>query len=349
MSPLPSEEELLTRLKAVFSTRRRDVLLGIGDDAAVVLDGGRLVVTTDVLVEGEDFLADTDPGRLGRKTLSVSLSDLAAMGATPLYATLTLGLRRESEASWVEQFAQGLKSVAVEHGVAVVGGDLSASPVIFASVTALGRAPDSGAITRSGARAGDEIYVSGTLGASAAGLALLRLGYRLGPDGAGSRVRGKRPVGSKVPEMARLLRHHVDPRPLVELGRALADPSLASAAIDMSDGLARDLHRLCRSSGVGANLEAEALPVDSALHDLESLTRLDPDEAALFGGEDFGLLFTVDPGKAKSLARLTRRFALRRIGTVTDARSGVKIVTGGRADPLPDTGFDHFGKQGSCP
>lgn len=347
MTPLPSEAELVARLSSVFATRRRDVLLGIGDDAAVVAAPDAMVLTTDTLVEEEDFFADTDPRRLGKKALAVNLSDLAAMGATPLWALLTLGLPKDLDAGFVDALAEGVREMAVEYGTVVVGGDLSASRLLFVSVTAVGRAPARGALTRSGARPGDALFVSGTLGAAAAGLVLLGAGYRLDEGGEVRAPRGRRVPAARATELARLVRHQLSPRPMVELGRALADAHLATAAIDLSDGLARDLHRLCRASGVGARLEMEQIPFDSAIANLPEALGLEPRSAALFGGEDFGLLFTVPKRRLASVERLTGRFALRRIGEITKGSDVVIESEEGEAAPLPDEGFDHFATRRS--
>lgn len=345
MSPLPPEDVLVGRLASIFRARRRDVVVGVGDDAAVVRPGGTVAVSTDVLVAGEDFLPGTDPARLGRKALSVNLSDLAGTGAAPLYALLALGLPRETDPAWVESFARGFHEVAAEYGTAVVGGDLSACAVTFAAVTVLGRVSAAGPLLRTGARAGDELWLSGTLGAAAAGLRALQIGYSL--DGTGD-VRD--PRGRRVPErtgagLARLLRHQLDPRPMVDLGSVLADRSLASAAIDLSDGLARDIHRLCRASGTGALLERESLPVDSELAALARLLKLDPLASALYGGEDYGLLFAVPRARVAAVSRLSARFAIRRIGLVTEG-AGVAVAASGRREPVLDAGFDHFASAG---
>lgn len=342
MKRLPKEERLVARLSALFATRRRDVKLGIGDDAALVAIGGDAVLTTDTLVAGVDFLPDTDPRRLGRKALSVNLSDLAAMGAFPLYALLVLGLPKKTDARFLDAFLEGLRSTATEFGVALVGGDLSASDTLFASVTAIGRPGKRGVLTRSGAQAGDALFVSGTLGAAAAGLALLLAGHRLAEDGTVRRKNRRRLAAPKSADVARLIRHQLDPRPQVELGRALADGGLASAAIDVSDGFARDLHRLASASGVGARVDLSALPVDSALPSLEGLVEIDPTAAALYGGEDFGLLFTVPRRKLGAVEGLAGRFALRRVGTI-DGTGRVTAFRDKRIAPLPDAGFDHFG------
>ncbi|MFI5181192.1 MAG: thiamine-phosphate kinase [Thermoanaerobaculia bacterium] len=344
MKRLPSEDVLVGRLQRLFATRRRDVLLGIGDDAAVVSSSGRLVVTTDALVEGSDFRKDADPHRLGRKALAVNLSDLAAMGASPLWALLALGLPRRTEPAWFDSFAEGFHEVAQEHGVAVVGGDLSAASAFFASVTVLGRAPVRGLLRRDGAKAGDLLYVSGTLGSAAAGFLLLEAGYRLRPDKTVRSPGRKGLLPTRATEVARLIRHQVDPRPKLDLGRLLAEGGIASAAIDLSDGLSRDLHRLCRASGLAATLEIESLPVDTGLRELGELVRLDPLRLALFGGEDYGLLFTVPKRKRALADRLAARFPIRPIG-VMDGRGEpgtVRLRASSGERPLPDAGWDHF-------
>jgi thiamine-monophosphate kinase len=337
---LPPEDAIVQRLAAAFATRRRDVKTGIGDDAAVLAAPPRLAVTTDVLLEDHDFRRDADPRRLGRRALNVNLSDLAAMGATPLWAVLALGLPKKTRPEWLEALTAGVREAAAEHGVAIVGGDLSASEKIFVSVTAIGQAPEK-PLLRSGAEPGDALYVSGTLGAAAAGLRLLEAGYRLSEDKDVLGPKGRKVPSSRGREIARLIRHQVDPRPQIELGAALARGGLASAALDVSDGLARDLYRLCRASDVGATVDASLLPVDSALPDLAASLDLDPLATALYGGEDFGLLFTVPERKRAAVESLTGRFALRQIGTIDDG-AGVRLVRGGRRAPLPDAGFDHF-------
>ena len=339
-SGLPPEDAIVARLAAAFATRRRDVKVGIGDDAAVVVSPDRLAVTTDVLLEDHDFRKDADPRRLGRKAMNVNLSDLAAMGARPLWAVLALGLPKKTKPEWLDALTGGVKEAASEHGVAVVGGDLSASDKVFVAVTAMGHAPES-PLTRSGAEPGDALFISGTLGAAAAGLRLLEKGYRLSDERVALDPKGRRVPAPRAQEVARLIRHQIDPRPQLVLGSTLAAGSLASAAIDVSDGLARDLYRLCRASDVGATIEADRLPVDSALADLGPLAGLDQLAAALYGGEDFGLLFTVPKKKLAAVDRLAGTFALRRIGTIDDG-AGVRLVRDGRRAPLPDAGFDHF-------
>lgn len=340
MKTLPPETDLLRRFERLFATRRRDVRVGVGDDAAVLAAPSSLAVSTDALVEGEDFTGAADPYLVGRKAMNVNLSDLAAMGATPLHALLTLGLPRETPVAWLDGFLDGFRAAAREQAVAIVGGDLTAARERFASVTVLGRVSEEGPLRRGGGGPGDELWVSGTLGAAAAGLSLVLRGYRRDRDGKVTAPRGRRVSPARRDEIARLLRHQLDPRPMVDLGRALAEGGIASAAIDLSDGLARDLHRLCRASGTGAVVETATLPVDSGLPALAELPT-SPLDLALFGGEDYGLLFAVPPERLGAMKKLAARFAVRRIGRL-DGTSKVLLAEGGVFSPLPDRGFDHF-------
>lgn len=340
MKTLPPETDLLRSFERLFATRRRDVRVGVGDDAAVLAAPSSLAVSTDALVEGEDFTGAADPYLVGRKAMNVNLSDLAAMGATPLHALLTLGLPRETPVAWLDGFLDGFRAAAREQAVAIVGGDLTAARERFASVTVLGRVSEEGPLRRGGGGPGDELWVSGTLGAAAAGLSLVLRGYRRDRDGKVTAPRGRRVSPARRDEIARLLRHQLDPRPMVDLGRALAEGGIASAAIDLSDGLARDLHRLCRASGTGAVVETATLPVDSGLPALAELPT-SPLDLALFGGEDYGLLFAVPPERLGAMKKLAARFAVRRIGRL-DGTSKVLLAEAGAFTSLPDRGFDHF-------
>jgi thiamine-monophosphate kinase len=338
---LPPEDQLVARLAAAFQTRRRDVLLGIGDDAAVIRTADRSVLATDVMVEGADFHRDWGARRIGKKCVSVNVSDLAAMGAIATHALISFGLPKDLPEEWLDGLIKGCHESAQQYGVAIVGGDLSASPVVFAGVTVVGQLAGKAALTRSGARPGDSIFVSTTLGAAAGGLQLLLKGFRL-EDGGGLRVPGgKRARARNADSLARLIRHQLDPRPKPALATALGEERLASAAIDISDGLARDLHRLCRASGTGAAIDQSSLPVDSALSEISAWTSISPLDLALFGGEDYGLLFTVPKRKMDRVAALAPKYALRKIGVIEDSAE-IRLIAPGGAHPLPDRGFDHF-------
>ena len=298
---------------------RDDVLLGVGDDAALleIPPGQALVAATDTLVEGRHFLADAPADSVGHQALAVNLSDLAAMGADPAWALLSLSLP-DSDAAWLQRFADGLFAVAGQHGVALVGGDTVRGPRVV-TITALGLVPPAFALRRDGARPGDVLYVSGSLGEAAAGLAVLRSGA-LGDAG------------------DPLVRRYRFAEPRVALGRALR--GRATAAMDVSDGLLGDLGKLCAASGVGARLDLDRLPISDELARRHS--RRECEQFALCGGDDYELLFTlppVDSGPVELV--LAQSFALRRIGVI-EAETGVRCTRDGSPVTVSGGGYDHF-------
>jgi thiamine-monophosphate kinase len=315
------ERRVISRIRRAFDDPRGDILLGIGDDAALVRGPERLLLTTDILVEGQDFRqADHPPRLLGRKALNVNLSDIAAMGGRPLHALVALALPGDVEETWLRQFMAGLAGAARAAGVALVGGDLSQSREIMIAVTVTGQARFP--VTRSGAKPGDAIYVSGTLGDAAGGLRLLEKG------GIGGVAKPVRP----------LVEAFLDPKPRLKLGARLAGRRLASAMIDLSDGLSVDLRHICEESGAGAEVEAGRIPISPAL----ATFARDPLDMALNGGEDFELLFTVRPAKVPAVDALARTFRLTRIGRVTPGRTLRLVMAGNRKKPLRPRGFEHF-------
>jgi thiamine-monophosphate kinase len=315
------ERRVVAMIRRSFRQDRRDILVGIGDDAALVRANGPLLLTTDVLVEDEDFRLTDHPARLlGRKALNVNLSDVAAMGGRPLHALVGLALPGATDADWLRQFMAGFRSAAREAGVALVGGDLSGAEKVMIAVTVTGRAPFP--VKRSGARPGDAIYVSGTLGDAAGGLRLVEKGGSRGV------VRTVRP----------LLMAFLDPSPRLELGALLGERRLASAMIDLSDGLSVDLAHICRESRVGAVVEAERVPISAAL---DCLAR-DPLAMALDGGEDYELLFTVRPARTAAVEALAAKHRLTRIGVVKPGRTLTLVGPGKKRRPLRARGFEHF-------
>jgi thiamine-monophosphate kinase len=315
------ERRIISDVRRAFGRRGRGVALGIGDDAAVVRGPRNLLVTTDLLVEGYDFRKRLHPPRLlGRKSLNVNLSDIAAMGGRPLHAVVGLALPGTTEKAWLDEFLAGLREAALEGDVALVGGDLSEARAIMISVTVTGSAGSF--VARSGARPGDRIFVSGTLGDASQGLRLLEEGLRPGRDR----------------DSDRLLRAFLDPVPRLELGASLARRKLASAMIDISDGLSVDLGHICEESGVGAEIELGRVPISKALRRF----RKDPLTPALNGGEDFELLFTVRPRNVARVVRIAPRFALTEIGRITAGRRLVAIDSSGRKRPLKPRGWEHF-------
>lgn len=300
-------------------TARTDVLLGVGDDAALlaVPPGQALVAATDTLVEGRHFLAGAPPESIGHQALAVNLSDLAAMGAEPAWALLSLSLPEASE-PWLERFATGLHALASRHGVELVGGDTVRGPLVV-TIAALGFVEASRALKRSGARPGDLLYVSGWPGEAAAGLAALRRGAAFVADDP-------------------LVRRCLYAEPRLALGRALR--ARATAAMDVSDGLLGDLAKLCKASGVGARLDLERVPVSCELARRHAAQ--DCERYVLHGGDDYELLFTLPASEAPRLeVELAREFELHRIGEI-EAGAGVRCLRDGRATGVAGGGYDHF-------
>ena len=315
------ERRLIARIRRAFDEPRPDIVLGVGDDAAIVRSPGSLLLTTDILVEDQDFRRALHPPQLlGKKALNVNLSDIAAMGGRPLHALLGLGLPGDLDENWLWEFLAGFRSAARRAGTALVGGDLSRAEKIVISVTVTGEA--SHPVKRNGARAGDWLFVSGTLGDAAQGLRLLEKGG----------LRGK------SREAGPLIKAFLDPVPRLELGALLAGRMLASAMIDVSDGLSVDLAHICEESGVGAEVELAAVPVSPNLRRLS----MNPLAAALDGGEDFELLFTVRPGKLASVEALPSKFEVKRIGRITAEKKVVLVTPDKRKEPLRAGGFEHF-------
>jgi thiamine-monophosphate kinase len=317
------EIELIDRFFARLGAARPDVVLGVGDDAAVlrVPDGHELVAAVDTIVAGGHFLADARGDDVGWRSLAVNLSDLAAMGATPAWATLALTLPAADE-DWLDDFARGFGALAEAHGVALVGGDTTRGPLTI-SVQALGHVPAGRALRRSGAKPGDLVYVTGWPGDAAAGLAIEQ--GRLGGQGA---------------NRSYLLERFRRPEPRVAFGQRLS--GIASACIDVSDGLAFDAGRIAKASGCGLVLRATELPLSRALFAVAGESRAR--EFALGGGDDYELLFTVPPDRRTALAAQLGAGApaCHCIGEVV-AGKGVRVL-GERGElPLPG-GWDPFAK-----
>jgi thiamine-monophosphate kinase len=299
---------------------RTDVLLGIGDDAALLRapPGFELAMTTDSLVEQVHFLPGSAPRSIGHRALAVNLSDLASMGAAPAWALLSLTLP-DADASWLGEFAAGFGRLAREHEVALVGGNLSRGP-LNVTVQLTGFVPAGAALRRGGGHATDEVWVSGTLGDAARGRTLA------GADGADPH--------------SKLLRSRFDfPAPRVALGQALR--AVATACIDLSDGLLADLPRLAAASGCGAVLELDELPVSDALRAVAGEQAW---QSALAGGEDYELCFTAPPARAAAIAALAGRceVPLTRCGRLRPA-AGLELRSGGDVIQFSHSPFGHFG------
>ena len=308
-----------------FTRPARRSPLGVGDDCALLAPapGQQLAVSTDLLVEGRHFVSTVAPERLGHKALAVNLSDLAACGARPLAYTLALALPQADEA-FLAGFARGLHALADAHAVELVGGDTTAGPLAVC-ITVFGEVPPGQALLRSGASAGDELWVSHAAGG---GLGDARLALEM--------WRGTVAV---TPQLQALRDALERPQPRVALGLALR--GVASAAIDLSDGLVGDLGHLLQRSGVGATVEADALPCSAALAAQPREVRL---RCQLAGGDDYELLFSAPPAQRTAVAAAGRAggVALACIGRIV-APPGLQVLAAdGRALPGPWAGFDHF-------
>jgi thiamine-monophosphate kinase len=328
-----TEIELVRAIRKVLSGDAPGVVVAVGDDAAVVEPGRHQgILTADMLVDGVHFdLETTSPHDLGHKAVVVNVSDVAAMGGSPRYGLATIGLPPRVEGAWVMELYGGMREAADECGMALVGGDTSRSDRAVLSVTVYGEVPSGRAVTRSGARPGDVLVVTGSLGGSAGGL-------RVG------RARTDEQKDLLSTEWGRdLLARHERPVARVGEGRTLAEAG-ATAMIDLSDGLSLDLARVCEESGVGARVRVPDLPLAPGLVDLAAATGVDPYDLALHGGEDYELLAAV-PRDAVDHARrrIVERYGTRvtEIGEVTEG-PGVVAVRGDREEPLEPKGWDHF-------
>ena len=334
---------LIDRIGKTAPRNAKRAPIGIGDDAAALLlsPSATLLATTDMLIEGVHFdLKTTDPYSLGWKAAAVNLSDIAAMGGVPRFCLTALGIPSSLTVEDISEFYRGVNACLKKFGTVLVGGDTCSSRKgLIISVTVLGEAEKMHVITRSGARPGDLLYVTGTLGDSGAGLEILKSGTGVRGQGSGEKRILKSAIRNSQSAIKRLIERHLRPVPRVAEGRKLAAAEIASAMIDVSDGLSSDLGHLCAQSGVGAEIFAEQVPLSKDLRSAKGLKQ-PPVEYALSGGEDYELLFTVPPGKIKKLNAMT--IAATKIGIITRVRSMRLIDDRGQGRPLTATGYDHF-------
>jgi thiamine-monophosphate kinase len=317
--PLP-EKALITHIRSK-AIRRTGVKTGIGDDCAIlrIPPAHEALVTTDFSLEGIHFRRQWhDPATVGHRCLVRGLSDIAAMGGDPIAAFLSLALPRNLPQNWVDRFVKALLKLGQRFDVSLAGGDTAESPDgILADIVVVGSVPKGKAILRSGARPEDRIFVTGALGGSSAALELLFAGRKLRPDD---------------------FPRHFRPIPRIELGRVLRENRLASAMIDLSDGLSTDLAHICEESGVGARIQAQAIPVAT----IGRPARNGGLHFAMHGGEDYELLFTARPGK-----RVPKRIAgvpVTEIGQITRGRR-IVLINGREQSELIPQGWEHFGKR----
>ena len=337
-----SEDGVLEQIRRVFpgqlhkrsgglrsAAGSRFLSLGIGDDAALIsgTPGYEIVLTCDWFLEGTHFWRDKHPAdAIGWKCLARAVSDIAAMGAVPRCFLLSLVLPRELTSSWLHDFLGGLRRAATRFGCSLAGGDTTERREVLINVTVVGEVRRGREVRRSGARPGDLIYISGRLGEAELGLRLLR----------------QRKWGLNMREPR--LRRHLYPEPRLELGRWLSEKRLASAMMDLSDGLSSDLRRLCEASTVGAVIRSDFLPTIRVTK-LDRKHGVDPILLALHGGDDYELLFTVPNNKGKRLPRSVGGVAITRIGEITRALDVLVADGDGRSRVLNPRGWDPFRKS----
>jgi len=377
-----NEFEFIRNLREQTRSRHHSarVINGIGDDASVLTQRASrdLIVTTDLIVEGVDFYRDRTSARmLGHKALAVSLSDIAAMGARPLWSLLSIGMPAETwRDKFKNEFYKGYFALADQYGVTLSGGDVSETKtgIVIDSIV-IGEVVSGAAVLRSGARPGDQIFVTGTLGGAAAGLKLIEMGAQVRRQVAGGRqqeagdasqesappaVAGGLDASSQESESSQqpsaerseeaaietLLLRQLSPSPRVGWGIVLGEEHLAGAMIDISDGLSSDLKQLCDESNVGALIQSDALPLDEDVVRLCGRRALDPLALALHGGEDFELLFTVSPDNAAGLPKRVDGVGISCIGEITKEPRKIRIAEKNRVWELEPQGFEHFaGKE----
>ena len=317
------------------------VVQGIGDDAAVLAPTSQTWwhLTTDLLTEGVHFdLKSASLASIGYRAAIANLSDLAAMGAVPRYLLISLAIPTQVRHSHISDFYRGMMKACRPYDVAVIGGDTSASKAgFFLSITLLGTTQKRRALFRHGANVGDHIYVSGTLGDSLSGLRLLSNGKT---------SRSSKKKRSQLSRIHRqfLIRRHLHPSARIAEGQWLNTGRLASAAIDLSDGLSGDLRHMCEESGVGAEVEIDHLPLSPACRAYAKACGVSPVQLAITGGEDYELLFTAPSRLRHTLERQAQAHGYRitRIGTIRPKKFGIQMTTEGRTQPLPQTSYEHF-------
>ena len=317
-----SEDVLIETFRRIAATgSQRQVRIGVGDDAALFVPrrGYETILTCDWFLEGTHFLRDRHPAdSIGWKSLARAVSDIAAMGGEPRCFLLSIALPEKSVGRWLHEFLSGLRRAARRFDCTLAGGDTTRRAKVLINVTVVGEVRAGRAVLRAGARAGDALFVTGKLGEAQRGFQLLQ------------RAKGRLPKNNPS------WKKHLYPEPRLALGRWLANTKLASAMMDLSDGLSSDLARLCAASEVGARIEAEQIPTLAHAHGVHSL------KLALNGGDDYELLFAVRSDKARKVPRSFQGVPLTRIGTITSGRSLRLILPDGREKPLTPGGWDPF-------
>ncbi|PIE59589.1 MAG: thiamine-phosphate kinase [Desulfobulbus propionicus] len=325
-----NEREIIQHIASLADLSDTSVVQGIGDDCAVIKKDSSSVwlLTMDTLIEGVHFDRSWHPpDLLGRKTVSVNISDIAAMGGQPRCILLSLGMPQGFDDQWFAAFSRGVAEASRQYGCFLAGGDTVHSPNGYTfTVTAIGEALQNQVVYRSGAQAGDLIWVSGLLGNAAAGLELCR-----------NKI-------TKKPEYEELLQAHLNPAARVDVGQQLAKCGVVHAMMDMSDGVATDLAHLCRQSQLGATVRTELLPLSSALLAASQELQLSAEHLALTGGEDYELLFAVSPQHVSTIEHIARKgeLAFCCIGQFEEGKEVSLVAENGAKRSISDGGFDHF-------
>jgi thiamine-monophosphate kinase len=319
------EFNLIRRMSAILGTPKHKVIAGIGDDSAVLNppSGKLLLVTTDMLVENVHFSTSTaTPYQIGWKSLAVNISDIASMGGEPTYGFISIGFPRDTDAEFVDEFYTGMRDIAEKYGVDIVGGDTVSSPEIIINISLLGEVEEDSYILRSGAKIGDAICVTGDVGGSSAGLEILK--QKLSIEGADK---------------------HLLPQPRVQEGRFLARSGFVTSMIDVSDGVASEINHICEQSKTGAHVYMKDIPLSSNVVSVAKYTNKNPYSFALFGGEDYELLFTCCPVRFQFLhdqVLCAYNTPITQIGYILDDSSITIEDEYGKKIPLEPKGYDHF-------
>lgn len=320
---------LIQRIRSNLKDFQKGAIIGIGDDTAAIeiSPDNLLLFTTDTLVEDIHFRWDyTSSGEVGWKALAVNISDIAAVGGNPTYCLVSLGLSGDKEVSLIDELYEGLKEIASLNKVGIIGGDLVYSSVFFITISLLGQAKKEEIILRSGAQNGDLIYVTGELGTAAAGLACL----------------GKIDLTIEQSAKESLIKKHLRPFPRLREGQEIARRGLATAMIDISDGLGSDLVRLSEESGRGAIIREEKLPIVSSVRAAGKALEKPVLEWVLYGGEDYELLFTVPPDK-REIVENKLDFSCTMIGEIVDKREGIYLIDKKNSrSRIRNRGYNHF-------
>jgi thiamine-monophosphate kinase len=323
-----NERELIAQIFKQFDTASPLLLKGIGDDCAVLAESDNLcwLVSTDLLVENVHFVTKWHRAyTLGRKSIAVNISDIAAMGGTPRFILISLVVPSSIQEHWLKNWHDGVKSMLEEFSCVLIGGDVSKGEQLTINITVIGTAHPSNVVYRSGASAGQDIYITGELGSSAAGLELLRKGY------------------SDSSEFYPLIKTHLDPQPQVEIGNKLGQGHLVGAMQDVSDGIATDLSHICKASNVSAVIDADKLPIDELVQRIENEVNLSALDLALFGGEDYQLIFTSSKKNSPQIRKIAEESGvlITKIGEIHEGPAQVLLLKDGHKEDISFRGYEH--------